>query len=299
MPRSASGSATYSVTSLRQPVPGIRAGSPGGPLARAVQCSSQMRDRGCVVPRTTRTDDTSGREMGGSRSRIRALRCPVEPPAPARAMGGWSDCCSPGGPPGGLACESDRAVRGRNSRSVVRGGVGMKIVVDLTRCQGYAQCAFAAPDVFTMRGDEALLYNPDPDDAARDKVVRAAAACPVQAILLDPGDNRRRQSDPRGLATDSGHAGEAFKRTGRIVIVGASLAGLRAGYTLRNEGFTGSLTVIGEEPYAPYDRPPLSKQVLLGQVPSQGTELPGRDGVDAHWRLGIAATGLDPTRKQV
>jgi ferredoxin len=31
----------------------------------------------------------------------------------------------------------------------------MKIVVDLTRCQGYAQCAFAAPDVFAMRGDEA------------------------------------------------------------------------------------------------------------------------------------------------
>ena len=175
----------------------------------------------------------------------------------------------------------------------------MKIVVDLTRCQGYAQCAFAAPDVFTMRGDEALLYDPDPDDAERDKVVRAAAACPVQAILLDPGDNRRRQSDARGPATDSGHAGEAFKRTGRIVIVGASLAGPRAAYTLRNEGFTGSLTVIGDEPYAPYDRPPLSKQVLLGHVPSQGTELPGRDGLDAHWRLGIAATGLDPTRKQV
>ena len=127
----------------------------------------------------------------------------------------------------------------------------MKIVVDLTRCQGYAQCAFAAPDVFTMLGDEALLYDPDPDDVERDKVVRAAAACPVQAILLDPGDNRRRQSDARGLTTDSGHAGAAFKRTGRIVIVGASLAGLRAAYTLRNEGFTGSLTVIGDEPYPP------------------------------------------------
>jgi NADPH-dependent 2,4-dienoyl-CoA reductase/sulfur reductase-like enzyme/ferredoxin len=174
----------------------------------------------------------------------------------------------------------------------------MKIVVDLTRCQGYAQCAFAAPDVFVMRGDEALLYDPDPDDAEREKVARAAAACPVQAILLDPDDTRHRQPAARGRVATSGLE-EAFKRTGRIVIVGASLAGLRAGYTLRKEGFTGSLTVIGDEPYPPYDRPPLSKQALLGQVPARRTTLPGRDLVDAHWRLGVAATGLDLTDKQV
>ena len=47
----------------------------------------------------------------------------------------------------------------------------MKVVADLTRCQGYAQCAFAAPDVFTMRGDEALLYDPLPDDAQRARIV--------------------------------------------------------------------------------------------------------------------------------
>src|SRR5436309_12807476 len=114
----------------------------------------------------------------------------------------------------------------------------MKIVVDLTRCQGYAQCAFAAPDVFEMRGDEALLYDPDPDDAQREKVVRAAAACPVQAIVVDQEDARRQQP----MATSGPE--EEFKRTGRIVIVGASLAGLRAGVTLRREGFTGSLTGI-------------------------------------------------------
>ena len=57
---------------------------------------------------------------------------------------------------------------------------------------------------------------------------------------------------------------EEFKGSGRIVIVGASLAGLRAAETLREEGFRGHLTIIGDEPYEPYDRPPLSKQVLKG-----------------------------------
>jgi NADPH-dependent 2,4-dienoyl-CoA reductase/sulfur reductase-like enzyme len=49
---------------------------------------------------------------------------------------------------------------------------------------------------------------------------------------------------------------ENFKASGRIVIVGASLAGLRAAEGLRNEGFSGPLTIIGDEPHEPYDRPP-------------------------------------------
>ncbi len=176
----------------------------------------------------------------------------------------------------------------------------MRVVVDLTRCQGYAQCAFAAPDVFTMRGDEALLYAPAPDDAQRQKVVRAAAACPVQAIVFDREDTVPPHQAPAAAAHAAGESpAEAFKRTGRIVIVGASLAGLRAGSVLRRDGFTGSLTVIGDEPYPPYDRPPLSKQVLIGQAPARGTVLPRRGEVDAQWRLGVAATGLDLDSKQV
>ncbi|MFF3724201.1 NAD(P)/FAD-dependent oxidoreductase [Streptomyces erythrochromogenes] len=90
-----------------------------------------------------------------------------------------------------------------------------------------------------------------------------------------------------------------FRANGRIVIVGASLAGLRAAEALREEGFTGSLTIVGDEPYEPYDRPPLSKQVLKGWVQADHTKLPRMRDVDADWRLGVAATGLDRAGKQV
>jgi NADPH-dependent 2,4-dienoyl-CoA reductase/sulfur reductase-like enzyme len=74
---------------------------------------------------------------------------------------------------------------------------------------------------------------------------------------------------------------DQFKTSGRIVVVGASLAGLRAAEALREEGFRGQLTIIGDEPHEPYDRPPLSKQVLLGSVPADHTKLPRRRPIDA------------------
>ena len=61
---------------------------------------------------------------------------------------------------------------------------GVRIVVDLTLCQGYAQCCFLAPDDFQLAGEEALLYVPEPDEAHREGVLRAAAACPVGAIFV-------------------------------------------------------------------------------------------------------------------
>jgi NADPH-dependent 2,4-dienoyl-CoA reductase/sulfur reductase-like enzyme len=91
-------------------------------------------------------------------------------------------------------------------------------------------------------------------------------------------------------------ATEAFKRSGRIVIVGASLAGLRGAEALRKEGFKGHLTIIGDEPDEPYDRPPLSKQVQKGWVSADHTKLPRLREIDAEWRLGVAATGLDRAR---
>ncbi|MFD8883917.1 FAD-dependent oxidoreductase [Streptomyces erythrochromogenes] len=90
-----------------------------------------------------------------------------------------------------------------------------------------------------------------------------------------------------------------FRANGRIVAVGASLAGLRAAEALREEGFTGSLTIIGDEPYEPYDRPPLSKQVLKGWVAADHTKLPRMREMDADWRLGVAATGRDRAGKHV
>ncbi|MET8448577.1 ferredoxin [Streptomyces sp. NPDC005209] len=53
-----------------------------------------------------------------------------------------------------------------------------------------AQCAFLAPEAFRMHGEEALMYDPNPDDARRDQMLRAAAACPVQAILVDQLEGR-------------------------------------------------------------------------------------------------------------
>ena len=61
----------------------------------------------------------------------------------------------------------------------------MRLIVDLNRCQGFAQCVFLAPDVFELHGEEVLMYDPNPDDSQRLRVMRAAAACPVQAITVD------------------------------------------------------------------------------------------------------------------
>jgi NADPH-dependent 2,4-dienoyl-CoA reductase/sulfur reductase-like enzyme/ferredoxin len=189
----------------------------------------------------------------------------------------------------------------------------MKVVVDLTRCQGYGQCAFLAPDVFRMHGDEALMYDPEPDDAQREAISRAEAACPVQAIRANRFRSAR--ADAPGWAAASGSAAavprqrtspsataaavEAFRRSGRIVIVGAALAGLRAAAALRDEGFTGPLTLIGDERFKPYDRPPLSKQVLEGWIAAGHTALPCSDELNARWLLGVPATGLDLAGKQV
>ncbi len=82
----------------------------------------------------------------------------------------------------------------------------------------------------------------------------------------------------------------------RIVVVGASLAGLRAAETLRNEGFDGEVVIVGAEPHRPYDRPPLSKKLLAGEWEPDRIHLRQPDtfdDLDVEWRFGIAGAGLD------
>jgi NADPH-dependent 2,4-dienoyl-CoA reductase/sulfur reductase-like enzyme len=86
-----------------------------------------------------------------------------------------------------------------------------------------------------------------------------------------------------------------------VAVVGASLAGLRTVEALRREGFSGRITVIGAEQNLPYDRPPLSKQFLVADWPEEKLAL-ARDGVEkleAEWRLGLAATGLDGEKRRL
>ncbi|MDZ7918296.1 MAG: FAD-dependent oxidoreductase [Rhodococcus sp. (in: high G+C Gram-positive bacteria)] len=77
-----------------------------------------------------------------------------------------------------------------------------------------------------------------------------------------------------------------------VTVVGASLAGVCAARALRDQGFDGRITMIGDEVHLPYDRPPLSKSFLLGDESGLPLDVAG---LDVEWMLGCAATGLSGT----
>ena len=81
-----------------------------------------------------------------------------------------------------------------------------------------------------------------------------------------------------------------------MVVVGASLGGLRTATTLRSLGFEGRITLVGDEPHLPYDRPPLSKEVLTGEKEPADAffrtpEFFEEQGIGL--RLGSPAVGID------
>ncbi|MET8626932.1 FAD-dependent oxidoreductase [Kitasatospora sp. NPDC004669] len=81
--------------------------------------------------------------------------------------------------------------------------------------------------------------------------------------------------------------------TDQVVVVGAGLAGAQCALKLRQGGWRGRITLVGEEPHAPYDRPPLSKDVLLGKADATTLDIDyGQLGIEL--LTGRRATGLTP-----
>ncbi|MET9360988.1 FAD-dependent oxidoreductase [Streptomyces sp. NPDC006632] len=83
-----------------------------------------------------------------------------------------------------------------------------------------------------------------------------------------------------------------------VVVVGAGMAGVQTAVALREQGFTGAITLIGAEPHQPYDRPPLSKAVLLGKAESSAFEV-DFDALGVDLRLGLEVTGVRPAEHRV
>ena len=85
-----------------------------------------------------------------------------------------------------------------------------------------------------------------------------------------------------------------------VVIVGAGLGGLRAAETLRAAGYAGAITVVGDEAYLPYNRPPLSKEALAGGIDVASLEFRRKPIVDdVRWLLGTPVVGSDLAARTV
>ena len=98
------------------------------------------------------------------------------------------------------------------------------------------------------------------------------------------------------------HGGRSDDPTPGLLVVGASAAGLATVEALRRKGYQGSVTVLGAERHLPYDRPPLSKEVLSGGWSPERAQLRTPDALsalDAEFVLGDPAAGLDLATRTV
>jgi hypothetical protein len=142
----------------------------------------------------------------------------------------------------------------------------LRLVVDLNRCQSYGQVRLRRAAGLPFPGEESLEYDYAPGTGAR--IRRGARG----RGLPGAGDRPRRSGRYQGDGPDG--PGRGAMSAERIVVVGASLAGLRRAEAVRERGFTGELTLIGDKPHYPYDRAPLSKAVLSGRLSAERKQLP-------------------------
>ncbi|ORT60243.1 oxidoreductase [Streptomyces sp. CB03238] len=91
---------------------------------------------------------------------------------------------------------------------------------------------------------------------------------------------------------------ERMEAERRVVIVGAGMAGVQTAVALREQGFTGPVLLIGAEPHQPYDRPPLSKAVLLGTAEGSAFDV-DFEALGIELRLGVEVTALRPGAREV
>src|SRR6185295_1903424 len=124
---------------------------------------------------------------------------------------------------------------------------------------------------------------------------------PLPCFSVRTGRAQRRfpGSFARGNSNENRGRGRMSER---IVIVGAGQAGAQAVASLRSEGFSGGITMVGDEPFAPYQRPPLSKAYLMGTMERERLFLkPDAFYAEARCKLvlGVAATAVERATKIV
>src|SRR4051794_3381225 len=147
-------------------------------------------------------------------------------------------------------------------------------------------------------------------DSDKPRTVRSGSTCEYNAMSafrlasLSSSGHGPRQPSRVIVSLMAAIVGRRAKLSAmnRIVVVGASLAGLRACESLRTGGYSGTITLIGAEPHEPYDRPPLSKALLKGDWEPERGQLRKSseiEGLDLDMRLGVAATALDSAGRRV